>query len=86
MEFLANCGTQIGFLGTVLSVALACAGSGRGVGLVGEAASGVLSEDPNKFSQCLILQIIPGTQGLYGLVIWFFAMMKMGFFTGTMRG
>ncbi len=84
MEFLANCGTQIGFLGAVLSVALACAGSGRGVGLVGEAAAGVLSEDPNKFSQCLILQIIPGTQGLYGLVIWFFAMMKMGFFAGAM--
>jgi len=81
MEFLASCGTQIAFIGAVLSVALACAGSGRGVGLVGEAASGVLSEDPSKFSQCLILEIIPGTQGLYGLVIWFFAMMKMGFFS-----
>lgn len=83
MEFLANCGTQIAFLGAVISVALACAGSGKGVGLVGEAAAGVLSEDPGKFSQCLILQIIPGTQGLYGLVIWFFAMMKMGFFEGN---
>ena len=82
MEFLANCGTQIAFIGAVLSVGLACSGSGRGVGLVGEAAAGVLSEDPSKFSQCLILQIIPGTQGLYGLVIWFFAMMKMGFFGG----
>ena len=82
MEFLANCGTQFAFIGAVLSVALACAGSGKGVGMVGEAASGVLSEDPSKFSQCLILEILPGTQGLYGLVIWFFAMMKMGFFTG----
>ncbi len=84
MEFLANTGTQIAFIGAVLSVALACAGSGKGVGLVGEAASGVLSEDPGKFSQCLILEILPGTQGLYGLVIWFFAMMKMGFFDGGM--
>lgn len=84
MEFLANCGTQIAFIGAVLSVALSCAGSGKGVGLVGEAAAGVLSEDPSKFSQCLILQIIPGTQGLYGLVIWFFAMMKMGFFESSM--
>jgi V/A-type H+-transporting ATPase subunit K len=80
MEFLSNCGTQIAFFGAALSVALACAGSGRGVGLVGEAATGVLSEDPGKFSQCLILQIIPGTQGLYGLVIWFFAMSQMHFF------
>jgi V/A-type H+-transporting ATPase subunit K len=84
MEFLANCGTQIAFIGTVLSVGLACAGSGRGVGLVGEAAAGVLSADPGKFSKCLILQIIPGTQGLYGLVVWFFALFRMGFFSGSM--
>lgn len=80
MDIFANVGTAIAFLGAALAVGMCCAGSGKGVGLVGEAASGVLSEDPGKFSQCLILQIIPGTQGLYGLVIWFFAMMKMGFF------
>lgn len=85
MEIFANSGTAIAFLGAVLSVALACAGSGKGVGLVGEAASGVLSEDTGKFSQCLILEILPGTQGLYGLVIWFFAMMKMGFFSGEIQ-
>ena len=83
MEFLANCGTQIAFIGAVLSVGLACSGSGRGVGLVGEAAAGVLSEDPGKFSQCLILQIIPGTQGLYGLVIWFWAIFNMGLLSGV---
>lgn len=83
-SIFASAGTQIAFIGAILSVALACAGSGKGVGLVGESAAGVLSEDPSKFSQCLILQIIPGTQGLYGLVIWFFAMMKMGFFSGAM--
>ncbi len=81
MEFLSTCGTQIAFIGAILSVGLACGGSGKGVGLVGEAAAGVLSADPSKFAQCLILEIIPGTQGLYGLVIWFFAMMKMGFFS-----
>ena len=83
MEFLANCGLQIGVLGSALSVGMACAGSGRGVGIVGEAAAGVLSEDPNKFAQCLILQIIPGTQGLYGLVVWFFALFQMGIIGGT---
>lgn len=81
MEFLANCGAQVGFIGASLAVAMCCAGSGKGVGIVGEAATGVLSEDPNKFAQCLILEIIPGTQGLYGLVIWFFAMLKMDFFS-----
>lgn len=83
MEFLANCGTQIAFLGATLAVALACAGSGIGCGIVGETGTGVLSEDPSKFASVLIMQIIPGTQGLYGLVIWFFALMKLGFFSGS---
>ena len=77
---MTSLGTGIAFLGAILAVGLACAGSGRGVGLAGEAGAGVIAEDPTKFDQCLILEIIPGTQGLYGLVIWFFAMMKMGFF------
>ena len=77
---MTSLGTGIAFLGAILAVGLACAGSGRGVGLAGEAGAGVIAEDPSKFAQCLILEIIPGTQGLYGLVIWFFAMMKMGFF------
>ena len=68
---MTNAGLYIAILGASLAVALACCGSGKGVGLVGEAAAGVLSEDPNKFASCLILQILPGTQGLYGLVIWF---------------
>lgn len=84
MEFLANCGTQIAFIGTALTVGLACIGSGKGVGLVGEASAGVLSSDPDKFSRCLILEIIPGTQGLYGLVVWFFALFNMGFFSGSL--
>lgn len=82
MEFLTNCGVQLAVLGSALSVGLACAGSGRGVGIVGEAAAGVVSEDPEKFSKCLILQLLPGTQGLYGLVIWFFALAQMGIIGG----
>jgi V/A-type H+-transporting ATPase subunit K len=30
----------------------------------------------------MILQVIPGTQGLYGLVVWFFALLQMGVFGG----
>lgn len=83
MEFLTNCGMQLAVLGSALSVGLACAGSGRGVGIVGEAAAGVVAEDPEKFSKCLILQLLPGTQGLYGLVIWFFALAQMGIIGGA---
>ena len=31
----------------------------------------------------MILQVIPGTQGLYGLVVWFFAVFRMGLLDGT---
>ena len=82
MEFLSNCGLQIAVLGSALSVGLACSGSGRGVGIVGEAAAGVLSEDPNKFSQCLILQLLPGTQGIYGLLVGFITLSKIGLLGG----
>ncbi len=71
-------GTAIAFIGATFAVGMACAGSGKGVGIAGEAAAGVVSEDPGKFSKCLILQLLPGTQGLYGLVIWFFAIFRMG--------
>ena len=80
---MTNAGLYIAILGASLAVALACCGSGKGVGLVGEAAAGVLSEDPNKFASCLILQILPGTQGLYGLVIWFWAIFNMGLLNGV---
>ena len=82
MDWMMNFGTAMEFLGGALAVGLSCAGSAKGVGIVGSAAAGALSEDPGRFSQVLILQILPGTQGLYGLVIWFFALMKVGFFGG----
>ncbi|MDF2838549.1 MAG: permease [Evtepia sp.] len=77
------CGVAVAFLGATLAVALPCTGSAIGVGTVGRASAGALSVDPRKFSRALILQILPGTQGLYGLVIWFLALMKLGFFNGT---
>lgn len=76
-------GITIAIIGASLAVGLACIGSGKGVGMVGEAAAGVLAEDPSKFSSCLILQILPGTQGLYGLVVWFFALISMGMLDGS---
>ena len=83
MDFLANSGLYVAIIGASLAVALACAGSGKGVGIVGEAAAGVISADPGKFSSCLILQILPGTQGLYGLVVWFYALFRLGVIGGT---
>ena len=75
-------GIGLAFLGMALTVGLCCVGSARGTGMVGEAAAGLLCEAPEHFSKCLILQVLPGTQGLYGLVVWFFGLFTMGAFSG----
>lgn len=77
-------GIGLAFLGAALAVGLCCVGSARGTGMTGEAAAGLLSTAPEHFSKCLILQVIPGTQGLYGLVVWFFAIFRMGLLSGTL--
>ena len=65
------------------TAALAGIGSGIGVGIAGEAGAGVVSEDPNKFGQTLVLQALPGTQGIYGLLIAFIILLKVGFLGGA---
>lgn len=54
-----------------------------GTGITGEAGAGLITEDPSKFGKAMILQVIPGTQGLYGLVVFFVAIMNMGLLDGT---
>ena len=34
-----------------------------------QSAAALLKEQPEKFASALILQLLPGTQGLYGFVI-----------------
>jgi len=76
-------GQALAFLGSAIAVALCCIGSAKGTGMAGEAATGVVSESPENFSKCLILQVLPGTQGLYGLVAWFMVMLNVGVFGGS---
>ena len=84
MEFLfAHSGLAIGLLGAGLAACLAGAGSGIGTGVAGQAGAGLVTEDPTKFGKVMILQVIPGTQGLYGLVVFFVAIMNMGLLNGT---
>ena len=59
------------------SCGLAGIGSAKGVGIVGEAATGLVVEEPEKFGKALVLQLIPGTQGLYGFVIGFMIFTKL---------
>ena len=78
MEFLNTIGGYaLGLLGAGLAAFMAGIGSAKGTGIAGEAGAGLVSEDPSKFGKAMILQVIPGTQGLYGFVIWFLAFGKL---------
>lgn len=72
-----NFGLVLGFLGAALAAILSGIGSAKAVGMVGEAAAGVIIEEPDKFGKSLILQLLPGSQGLYGFVIALLASNKL---------
>lgn len=76
-------GIVFALLGAALASLLAGAGSAVGVGMTGEAAAGVVTEDPNKFGKVLILQLLPGTQGIYGLLIAFITLSQIGILGGS---
>ncbi|MFO7951306.1 MAG: V-type ATP synthase subunit K [Bacillota bacterium] len=71
-------GIEIAMLGVALAVGLAGSGSAIGIGIVGQSAAGLISEDPDKFGQTLLLQALPGTQGIYGLLAGFLIMQDIG--------
>ncbi len=73
-------GMVFALLGAALAALMAGIGSAVGVGRAGEAAAGVVTEDPSKFGKVLILQLLPGTQGIYGLLIAFMILNAVGLF------
>jgi V/A-type H+-transporting ATPase subunit K len=75
-------GMVYALLGAVLSTALAGIGSAWGVGMAGQAAAGVTAEDPDQFAKVLILQLLPGTQGIYGLLVTFITLSRIGILGG----
>ena len=66
---MSNFGIVLALLGAALASFMAGIGSAIGVGMAGEAAAGVVTEDPGKFGKVLLLQLLPGTQGIYGLLL-----------------
>ncbi len=75
-------GIVLAVLGAVSAALFAGWGSAKGVGMGGQAAAGVLTDDPSLFSKVLILQLLPGTQGIYGLLIAFIALSQIGIIGG----
>lgn len=77
-------GIVFALLGVAVAVILAGMGSAYGVGVAGQAAAGVVTEDPDKFAKVLLLQLLPGTQGIYGLLVGFITLSKIGLLGGGM--
>ena len=73
-----NLGIILATIGLALAAGLPGIGSAKGVGITGEAAAALTSEQPEKFGKALILQLLPGTQGLYGFIIAFFIFLNIG--------
>lgn len=78
-----NYGLFFAFLGAALAIGVAGTGSAKGVGLASEAASAVIVDDPKKFGRLLVLQLLPGTQGLYGFIISIMVMSNVGVLGGN---
>lgn len=79
---MSELGIVYALLGAAVAVLLPGAGSAIGVGVAGQAAAGVVTEDPGKFAKVLILQLLPGTQGIYGLLVGFIVLSKVGLLGG----
>ena len=65
-------------LGCALAIGIAGIGSAIGLALAGSSAVAVTAEKPELFSKCLILQVLPMTQSVYGLLTAILLMMGAG--------
>lgn len=78
-------GFTLAVFGGALAVVLGGIGSAIGVKLAGQASSGVMTEDPEKFGSLLLLVALPGTQGIYGFLSAFLVMLKLGIVGGALN-
>ena len=76
-------GLVFALLGAGLAALLSGIGSAIGVGRAGQAAAGVVAEQPERFGNCLVLQLLPGSQGIYGLIIAVFILLNCGVLGGA---
>lgn len=78
---------QLGLMFAIAGAAIASfmggCGSAIGLGIVGRSATGVLTEDPDKFGKIFLLAVLPSTQGFYGFIIAIIIVLKLGLLGGT---
>jgi V/A-type H+-transporting ATPase subunit K len=72
-------------LGCALAVGISGISAATGLAISGSAAIAVTAEKPNLFGKCLILQVLPMTQSVYGLLTAILLMMGAGLLGGSPR-
>ena len=82
MEF--SLGQVLALVGAALSTLLAGMGSAKGVGMAGQTNAGVSTENPEVNSKLLVLQLLPGTQGIYGFLVGVMILINTKVLGGTM--
>ncbi len=77
-------GQSITIAAAALSVLLAGWGSATGVSLAGQTSAGVSTENPEVNPKLTVLQILPGTQGIYGFLVAVIILVKTNVLGGAM--
>ena len=62
-------GLAFAFFGAAIATFLSCIGSIMGVSMTGQSGAGLLTEKPELAGKVITLMVLPGSQGLYGMVI-----------------
>ena len=76
-------GTILAIIGAVLAATLAGIGSAYGVRITGQATAGVVAEKPEPFGKLLVIEALPGTQGIYGFLVAVLIMVQIGVLGGA---
>lgn len=76
-------GLIVSTVGAALAAILSGIGSAKGVGMAGQASAGLVSEDPELFGRAIVLQLLPGTQGIYGFIVAVLIMVFNGILGGS---
>ena len=81
--FEISTGLALAVAGAALAAALGGIGSSIGVGVAGQSGTGVISEKPELFGKILLLQALPGTQGIYGFLGALLILIQIGLIGGS---
>ena len=69
-------------IGAALAIGIAGIGSATGIGIAGASGIGAVAEKPERFGKSMVLQAMPMTQGIYGLLTAILLLMGAGLLGG----